>query len=146
MSDQPDPPRKIYSFKEAAFERVNEVSASAAPAGAIDVRELAQAAHPRGQGSAAKSAGSAENGVRAMLRANEVRAAAAGATVLKPQPKRRSRRKRDYWLVLVPVDAFFAVLALTARNDAMALACGTGGLALFTAGFTWVMWVVIDDY
>ena len=60
-------------------------------------------------------------------------------------PKRRSRRKRDYWLLLISVNAFFAYFAVTG-GSVVTLVYSGAGIIFFTLGLTWVMWFVMDDY
>jgi hypothetical protein len=81
-----------------------------------------------------------------VLRANLAHANAAGLNDLALKPKRRSRRKRDYWLLLVPINAFFAFWAFGPWANIMTFAYGVGGIILFTGSLTWVMFGVLDDY
>ena len=78
-----------------------------------------------------------------MLQDNVDRARAAGLYELAPKPKRRSRRTRDYWTMLVVVNALF-VGSVIWRPGVIVFA--GAGIILFTVGLTWVVWVVMDDY
>lgn len=153
MSDEPDPPRKNYQFKPREFERVNDHPGHAAPDSdpairpeRIDVRDhfkVADASPPPVSVSRAKDT---DNDVQAILRDNLARANAAGLNDLAPQVLRRSRRKRDYWLVLIPVDAFFTFVLLHPSMSGSMKIYALAGLVMFTLGFSWVMWFVVDDY
>lgn len=160
MSDEIDPPRKFYALKPTEFERLNapapapaETSAeerapapAAPPPSRIDVREIARAATAGTPLLGVNAPANRSNDVHAMLRENLARADAAGLNDLAPRPKRASRRTRDYLLLLIPVDAFFAWWAFGPHANAMTFIYGIAGLAMFTAGLTWVMWFVMDDY
>ncbi len=84
--------------------------------------------------------------VRAMLHDNLAHEKAAGLHELAPLPARRSRRRRDYWLALAVGNAVFALLMLLGGRNPFTLIYGLGGMALFSSGLTWVMWVVMDDH
>ncbi|MFT3870184.1 MAG: hypothetical protein QM715_17180 [Nibricoccus sp.] len=60
--------------------------------------------------------------------------------------KPNSRRKRDYWTVLILGNALIAgVLAVLPKNPVVLL-FGLSGLVMFTISITWVMWFVMSDY
>lgn len=163
MADDPEPPRRFYKLKPTEFERVNSPPAPLptpepapatrppppppTPSERIDVRDLARSAAagtPLLHGTNAPA--NRPNEVHAMLRDNLDVANAAGLNDVTPLPKRRSRRLRDYLLLMVPVNAFFAWWAFGPNANAATFVYGLGGMALFSAGFTWVMFFVMDDY
>jgi hypothetical protein len=160
VPDESDPPRKFYGLKPKEFERVNEAPAAAAgpdlradpgitaaKGGPIDVRELArQATGNKPLLDGTNQAANRDNDVHVVLRENLARANAAGLNTLTPKKKRPSRRRRDYWLVLMPVNAFFAFCAFGPYANPTTFVYGLGGMAFFSAGFTWVMFAVMDDY
>lgn len=123
MADDSDPPRKHYGLKPREFERVNERADETLP----------------GEESPAVD-------VHALLRANHERRRAAGLEEAPPPAPRRSRRKRDYWLVLIPLDLFFAGVLIAPNAGSSLKLYALAGLVMFTLGFTWVMWFVVDDY
>ncbi|MBI5382840.1 MAG: hypothetical protein HZA31_13155 [Opitutae bacterium] len=87
-----------------------------------------------------------ENDVHAILHANQQREKAAGLYEVTPPPPRRSRRKRDFWLCLVLGNlVIVGSVGLTSIN-AVTVIYGFSGVLLFTSGFSWVMWQVMDDY
>ena len=58
----------------------------------------------------------------------------------------RSRRKRDYWFLLVAGNLLvIAMTSLSGYNPASMIFC-LGGLVLVSLGLTWIMWFVMDDY
>jgi len=154
MPDEPDPPRKFYGLKPKEFERANELPAppplpesradpgiARSNAGRIDVRDLArQAARgvPLLDGSNAPA--NRDNDIHSILRANLAHANAAGLNELAPKPKRRSRRKRDYWLAMLGGNLVFIGCTLIQPIF------GGAGLILYNIGLAWTMWVVMDDY
>lgn len=113
----------------------------------IDVRAMARQA--TAQGPLLRTNPSAvhpPNEMQAVLRENVAQANAHGLNDVVLPPKRKSRRKRDYFLLLIPVDVFFAWMAFGPSANAITFAYGIGGLALYTTGLTWVYWFIIDDY
>lgn len=162
MADEPDPPRKLYSLKPKEFERVNDVTPPPVdralpatanttpplPPGAIDVRTLARQAQAPGNLPLLKKhreAGPATE-VHGLLRENLARANAAGANDLAPAPRRKNRRLRDYLLVLIPVNAFFAFFAFGPTANPITFVYGLGGMAFFTVALTWVMFGIMNKY
>ena len=80
------------------------------------------------------------NDVHALLQQNLAHANAAGLNELAAKPKRRSKRKRDYFLSLIVGNA--VLLGATAIQPIF----GAAGLIIFNIGLTWIMWFVMDDY
>jgi hypothetical protein len=59
---------------------------------------------------------------------------------------RRSRRTRDYWIVMVLGNAaIFGAILLLPKN-VLTLSFGCSGAVLYSVGISWVMWFVMDDY
>jgi hypothetical protein len=161
MPDESDPPRKFYQLKPKDFEAVNvhappppsvagETSApdpgpSEINQGRIDVRDLFKQANRPGPALSRKKRAEA-NQVHALLAANHARANAAGLNQVEPRARRPSRRKRDYWLILVSANAFFAFVAFGPYRNPMTFVYGLAGMILVSLGLTWVMWFVMDDY
>lgn len=168
MADGSDPPRKFYGLKPTEFERVNRVPgadvpppavpdrASADPAPAapprsdpgapIDVRTLVQQAQTGGPLLRGSPAAGPRNDVHAILRDNAARADAAGLNAVAPPPPRKSRRRRDYFLLIVPLNLFFAFMAFGPFANPMTFVYGLAGMILVTGGLTWIMFGVMDDY
>ncbi len=155
MSDEPAPPRKTYGFKPREFERANPArpgaSADATPpapdpgiaaAGAekIDVNDLIRVGAGSGRQLGSQAGANRQNEVHAMLRDNLAHANAAGLNDVAPQPRRKSKRTRDYLLLLVSGNAIIALGFILQPVFAGA------GLVLFNIGLTWIMWVVMGDY
>lgn len=160
MSDEPEPPRKLYSLKPREFEAVNEPRPNALPPAtptrdpgivpatdaAIDVRALARQA--TGKGPALKGAHSVNrtNEVHAMLQDIHARADAAGLNYLAPKAKRLSRRKRDYWLLMLFGNLALVIVAIIGRSNPFVLVSSLAGVGLVSVAITWIMWHVMDDY
>jgi hypothetical protein len=154
MADDADPPRKFFQLKPKEFEAVNAIPrpadpaaptvdskpAAAAPSGPIDVRELARIATKTQTLLKGNVAANRANEVHAMLKDNLDRANAAGLNDISVRPKRKSKRKRDYFLTLLGGNLLLA-FALTIQPI-----FAVAGLILFNIGLTWIMWVVMDDY
>ncbi len=163
MADEPDPPRKFYNLKPREFERVNDVmplpvdrairdtsnTAPPLPTGAIDVHTLAKQAQAPGDRPMLKKdrdATGPANEIHGMLRENLARANATGANDLGPAPKRKNRRTRDYFLVLIPVNALFAFFAFGPMSNPVTFVYGVAGIAFFTVALTWVMFGIMNKY
>jgi len=113
------PPPKKYDLRAKEFERVN-----AAPG-----TQEASAAHD----------------VHAIRRELREREQAAGLDAVDVKNV-RSRRRRDYWALLLLADALLALIAWEGRGNAFVLVSAAAGLIVATIGLTWIMWFVMDDY
>lgn len=160
MPDQPVSPKKRYTFKAAEFDSINELPPDLslrafqprpdpgivpADKARIDVRDMIRAS----QGTPAASPvapGPRPNDVHALLQANAAHADAAGANALAPAPKRHKRRKRDYIITLVIGNVVFAVPAGLSGFNLIGTLFALGGMLLFSASATWIMWFVMEDY
>lgn len=119
-----------------------------APSAPITVHQLARQAIPdtdapflqRSPGPAPTSE------VHGILRENLNRANQAGANDLAPMPKRSNRRMRDFLVIIIPLNAFFAFWAFGPYSGPITFAYGIGGMAVVTAGLAWVMFGVMDRY
>ena len=96
----------------------------------------------------ASTAAAAENQVHEILRENLARANDAGLNELSEKKKRPSRRKRDYWILMIAGNSLLAFLfaGAVASKNAFLMAFSAGGIGLISAGATWIMWHVMDDY
>lgn len=158
--DEADPPPRTYGFKPKEFERLNVPSPSQAPPpSAKDLAVLAghSARKPTPPGSASGSTPTPPpaagplpgdpNDVFAIRREVRAREQADGGDVVKIK-KVRSRRKRDYWLLLIASNVLFGTvtaMGITQRNP-MFLAYGLAGVVIVSLGLTWIMWFVMSDY
>jgi len=165
MAEETDPPRKFYDLKPREFERVNPPRPPAAPeppplapreidpSKPIDVRELFQQAQTGGP-LLSRHRTANQTDVHTILRDNHARADAAGLNDVSLAPKRASKRKRDYWLMMGIGTAIFG--ALTVVSGASALAGNRGAaivsvyalaaLVMFNLALWWVMWHIVEDY
>jgi hypothetical protein len=154
MADD-DPPRQFYQLKPREFEAVNCPVPQTPPvargephqaSGKIDIRDLYEQAKTPGPLLATARAAARRNDIHVILEDNLSRANAAGLNTLSPKPKRRSRRTRDYFLVMIPLTAFFAYAAFGPYSNVMLMAYGVAGIILSTLGLGWIMFGVMDDY
>lgn len=88
---------------------------------------------------------STEHDVYAMLQQNRAFEQRAGLNEVKLRPV-KSRRRRDFWLVLAVADTAFILTGIVARHNTVVLVYAIAGFAILTLGLTWVMWFVMDDY
>jgi len=148
MRDESDPPRKHFRLKPRDFDVVNAPGSHApVDSGPTDVQGHLQAANTRPP---ARPPGPTPvapiNDVQALLRDDAARVQATGINELAPLPRRRSRRTRDYWLLVLSLNAFFGLVAFGPYRNPMTLTYGIAGMIIVTLGLTWVMWFVMDDY
>lgn len=165
MSDDPiDPPRKFYGLKPRTFDAVNDPAqlpltgdtrptapdpgmAAAADIKPITVQALNLAATGEQPALGANGPVNRANEVHDMLDLNRRRARESGAFELRPLPPRRSRRKRDFWLMVIVANLFcVGFTAAVSRFSPLVMLCGFGCGCFFTAALSWIMWVVMDDY
>jgi hypothetical protein len=143
-----DPPRKVYGFKERDFKRDNAPASAAPPP--PTVKELAMmSGTPPVDSSRRKAAPTAKpgdpNDVYAVLRENQRLAKQHGLNEVEIK-KIKSRRKRDFWLVLVGGNlAIIGAVVLTNIN-VVTVIFGLAGLIVFSIGLSWIMWQVMDRY
>ena len=167
------PKRVQFGFKTPAFENANRDSAPP-----VDHRELIALANqqrrvgpPVPRAPEVKPATAWESDVHAMLRLNLAKEKAHGLNELAPMPPRRSRRNRDYLvlmtglaLVIFPilgVEAFvaaqvqtlaagmpdqFGPLLKTLLFHSPILWWGLAGWCVLGIGFGWLMFGVMNDY
>lgn len=115
-----NPPRKMYAPKPREFERVN------APPGSTAGKSTAHDIH-------------------AMLEQNRALEKKAGLKEVEIRPV-HSRRKREYWQLLVAGNVVFALIAWFGRNNAFVAVSAGSGVVIFSLGLTWIMWFVMNDY
>jgi hypothetical protein len=68
-----------------------------------------------------------------------------GLADLKPKKKRKSRRNRDFFLLVGTLDAVIALM-MWWTPDVFTVIYGISGITLVTSMFAWIMYVVNDDY
>jgi hypothetical protein len=112
--DAPEPPPKKLTLKHAEFERVND-PADATVSSGLEPMEL--------------------------LRVNRTHERKIGYLEKPVDPAKKSRRLREFWLLLLGGNLVFALFVLP-FNFVIWVA-----LALFyTAGLTWAIIFIMDDY
>jgi hypothetical protein len=144
--DQPDPPRKFYEFKDREFKRDN------APAGAAPplptAKELAMMAGPVTPASARAKAAPKRgdpNDVLTVLNQNRAAEKKLGKDQIEIREV-KSRRKRDFWLLIVGGNLAIIGWVFLLGPNVITLVYGLAALVIFNLGLTWVMWQVMDRY
>ena len=117
--NEADPPPKKYGLKAKEFTRVNAEPGTQAP--------------------------SADHDVYAILQANRAREQSHGLGDVEVKVV-KSRRRRDYWTLLLLTDALLAVIAWQGRENFFVLVSAGAGIILASIGLTWIMWFVMSDY
>ena len=146
MPDEADPPRKNYGFKEREFKRDNPLASEAAPM--PTAKELAIMAGPVAQhGKAAAGAEKKDdpNDVYAVLQGNRRVEKKQGLDEFEIK-QIKSRRKRDYWLLMITVESTLAVVAVLGHSNPFVLVGSVAAMGLFGASITWVMWQIMSKY
>ncbi len=140
-----DPPPKVYGFKEREFKRDNMRPPGAAPL--PTAKELAIMAGPvtaAPKGATGPKAGD-PNDVYAVLQQN--RAAEKNLTGDEIEIRKiKSRRWRDYWLILLSSEMLLGTVTVLGRGNPMTFVCGLAGMVLVGVSVTWIMWQVMDRY
>lgn len=157
MSDDSDPPRKHYGFKEREFKRDNPLSSEVPPM--PTARELAQLATQRGPvpgpknpsapkatlPAAAPAKADDPNDVHAVLQLNRTTEKKFGRDEIEIKEV-KSRRAREFWFILVGGNlAIIGAVVLTHIN-VFTVVFGLAGLIIFSLGLSWIMWQVMDRY
>jgi len=88
---------------------------------------------------------SVEHDVFSILQQNRAVEQRHGHDEIEIRPK-RSRRKRDYWLLLVGGNLLILGLVALARFNPISVIYGFSGVVILTLSLTWVMWFVMNDY
>lgn len=157
--DKPDAPPKTYGFKPKEFERVNAPSSGESPspsakdlammAGGPAQRDPATVATPAKAGlpTAAPAKAGDPNDVLTILQENRRLEQQHGFDAMEIRSK-KSRRKRDYWLVMIANNTVFGAVTAVgiAQRNPMLMAYGFAGVILVSIGVTWVMWFIMSDY
>lgn len=145
MSAEPEPPRKTYGFKERVFKRDNPPASNLPPSPTTE--DLARLAGVHHDPTARRAAPKADdpNDVLKILAQNRTAERQHDFDAIEIR-KVSSRRKRDFWLVLVGGNlAIIGGVALSGIN-VITVVFGLAGLIIFSLGVSWVMWQVMDRY
>ena len=126
-----DPPRKFYGLKERAFDRVNAPPAAAAAPGAPTAAE--------------PGAKPGRIDVYDILQENRAVEKQLGGDEIEIKEV-KSRRRRDYWLLLVGGNLLLLFLVALGGFNPISLIFGFAGVVIFSSGLTWVMWSVMGKY
>ena len=144
MTDEIDPPRKNYGFKEREFQRDNRPASDSQPP--ICAQDLAKQAGPVTRSVPLPSNAPKPddpNDVLATLDKNRVAEKNSGGDTIDIR-KVSSRRTRDYWLALIGGNIVIACAAHSFGGVAMIF--GFAGMIIFSIVLTWAMWQVMGKY
>ncbi len=90
----------------------------------------------------ASARASSANDPLELLRVNREREKAQGFDEIPPPPRKKlSRRHRDYFIGLVSVNLILGLLTVLTGFVGLVAA-----MMFFTAGYSWVMLMMVDDY
>jgi hypothetical protein len=141
---EPEPPRREFRFKPPEFDVANRPVKATPTDAPIDVHQLHRLARPPPP--TADAPAPAENEIHAILRANLARAEAKGEHELILEPRPPSRRKRDFWLLLIGGNLVVAGAVGGLHKNVITVVFGFSAMVFFSLGLIWVMWFVMDDY
>ena len=140
-----DPPPKVYGFKEREFKRDNSLAAPATPL--PTAKELAVMAGQVTRQTAAKPGAKADdpNDVYKVLEHNRAMEKTAGMDQVEIR-QIKSRRKRDYWLLLISSEALLGVITVQGRDNPVQFVFGLAGMVMVAITLTWIMWQLMSRY
>lgn len=119
MEDPPDPPRRNYELKPREFDHLN------APNRAPEK--------------------STEHDIYAMLQQNRAAEQKAGINEVEIKEV-KSRRRRDYWVLMTVGLGFFGTVGWIGRDSPYVYVFAYSGAVLVAVGLTWIMWFIMGDY
>jgi hypothetical protein len=140
-----DPPRKNYGFKVREFKRDNQAASGEPPM--PTAKEMAIMAGPVVKSPTGATGPKADdpNDVYNSLQKNRAIEQKLGLHQVEIK-KVKSRRKFDFWVVLVGGNlAIITLVAVLGLNPAT-FVFGLAGLIIFSLGLSWIMWQVMDRY
>jgi len=144
VPDETEPPRKQYAFKEREFQRDERPASESRPP--VTVQGLTQLAGPvtrSGPVPTTSPKAGDPNDVFATLQKNRAAEMNSGGDEIEIK-KISSRRKKDYWLMLVGGNV--VIVGGSFFVGGIALVFGLAGVIIYSLGLTWVMWQVMSKY
>jgi hypothetical protein len=138
-----DPPPKKYDLKEREFKREN-IPGAAVPT-AKDLAMISSQRTPTAPKPTVNPKPGDPNDVYAILQQNRAVEKKMGLGEVEIK-KVKSRRKRDYWLLVIPCNLLVGVITWQGRADPFVLVCGIAGIVLVTLSLTWIMFHIMEDY
>jgi hypothetical protein len=163
MSDEPEPPRKVYGFKNREFERANparpptasdatspapDPGISVADSGKINVHDLIRVGAGSGPQLGNNAVVNRDNEVHTILRENLQRDIAAGHYDLGHlDDSKRRRRIRNYWIAMVLINGPLGAFAYSIGHGmAILFALAIAGMALLSTLLTWKTFFLRTHY
>jgi hypothetical protein len=147
-----DPPPKVYGFKEREFKRDNAPSSGLPPMSTA--KDLAKIASPDvpaafkpppGASAGGVNRAADPNDVYAVLQQNRAKENQFGLNEVQIK-EIKSKRKRDFWLMLVGGNLFIIGLVFITGFNVASVIFGLSGIVMLSLGLTWVMWHVMNKY
>jgi hypothetical protein len=147
MADEPDPPPKTYGFKPREFKRDNApVSEAGRMPTAAELAKVASAGRIVAPVPVRGPKAGDPNDVFATLQVNRSAEIQTDPIEMEKRERYRYRRKRDFWLILAPMELALGTVAFLARHNAMVVIGAFAGMVLVGVGLAWIMWQVMDRY
>ena len=145
--DEPEPPPKVYGFKEREFKRENN------PASGLPPMPTAKD-HAIMSGHLARKPQASSGGVNRTADPNDVYAVLQQNRAVEEKlgfdemeiRKIKSRRMREYWLTLIVGNLFIVGVVTLIGFNPFTLVYGLAGIVMFSLGLTWVMWQIMAKY
>jgi hypothetical protein len=142
-----DPPRKNYGFKEREFKRDNAPTSPPPPSAkehAISAGHVAPATK-KAPPSGGVDRTADPNDVFAVLQHNRAKENQFGLNEVQIK-KIKSRRKRDFWLMLVGGNLLIIGLVVITGFNVVSVIFGLSGIIILSLSLTWIMWQVMNKY
>lgn len=146
VPDETDPPRKNYGFKERTFQRDERPSSASRPP--VTTQDLAKLAGPVTRSTPVPSNApkpTDPNDVHAAMQRNRAAEKKSGGDDIEIRPV-SSRRKRDYWFLLIAGNLAIVLPCVILGANAMTVVAGLAGIIVYSLGLTWIMWQVMGRY
>jgi hypothetical protein len=144
--ESPDPPRKNYGFKERDFKRDNAHPSALPPM--PTAKDLAMMSGPEPPATARAKAAPKPgdpNDVFTVLQQNRAVEQRGGRDEIEIR-KVKSRRKRDFWLMLVGGNLLIIGMVAITGFNVVSVIFGLAGIIILSLSLTWIMWQVMDRY
>ncbi|HYC73074.1 MAG TPA: hypothetical protein VEB66_17820 [Opitutaceae bacterium] len=143
--DAPEPPRRTYGLKRRETEPAESPAPPPQVLSAGEMAKLAGDHHDPKVPAPAAPRGDDPNdvvSVRQQLR-NRERADGRDRIEIK---ERKSRRKRDYWILMTASNLLFGTILVIGWGNIVMMIYAFSAMVLLSMGFTWVMWFIMSDY
>jgi hypothetical protein len=141
-----DPPRVNYGFKDREFKRDNRLTPGTPPMPtAKELAVISDQNVPVVRKPVSGPKPGDPNDVYVTLEENRAVERKTGKDAIEIR-KIKSRRRRDYWLLLIPSELLLGLITWYGRGNPIVMVSAFAGMVLVGITLTWVMFQVMNDY